>query len=328
MAETRYRLAAFPRLHLGLVDCGGATSRAFGGFGVALEGPATMLESTPAQSFSFESAVMLEDRTRAEANQVLKRYEALHGPARVRVELLTMPPEHIGLGSKTALLLSLVRLVSQASGVHLSSDQLVMLTGRGGASGIGVNSFFSGGWLVDVGHPWPKAPALLPSSAIQSADRAPVIFCHPVNEQWRFHLILPPGIRRAAGDEVDFFKRNTPIEDRSVLQTLALIYHGALPAILEGNLPDLGRSIAGLQATGFKQIELSNQTDQVRDCIADLTRLGVPAGMSSMGPLVFAISLADEGVRSAIMTIAAERGAQYLGTFAGANTGAHLEEIR
>jgi beta-ribofuranosylaminobenzene 5'-phosphate synthase len=68
------------------------------------------------------------------------------------------------MGSKTALLLSMIEALSLLAGCDLSPSKLVELSGRGGTSGVGVSSYFSGGMIFDLGRPNDNLP-FVPSSA-------------------------------------------------------------------------------------------------------------------------------------------------------------------
>lgn len=326
MAVEGFRLTAFPRLHLGLIDCGAATARAFGGVGVALDGPRTVLVARGASDFRLSCATRLDRRTLGDAERVIRRFESVAALPKVDLLVDTTPPPHIGLGTKTTLLVAIARSLQEAAQVDLSADELVALTQRGGASGIGVHSFFKGGWIADGGHRRDAARPLLPSSMAGPSVRPPVLFRRPVRGDWRFHLVLPSGVRRSGRSEKAFFKANTPIRTRSVLDTLAVVYHGLLPAIVEDDLSSIREALASLQRTGFKQRELRAQPTAVRRCIRALHGAGFAAGMSSMGPLTFAIS--ERGRTDEVRRIAEDQRARYLGEFSGRNRGAVLEALR
>ena len=81
------------------------------------------------------------------------------------------------------------------------------------------------------------------------------------------------------------------------LQTLGSVYHGVAPAILEGDLPALGYALRQIHAVGFKRREIAQQSDEVRTLLSQLqANRAVAAGMSSLGPLVYAITERDNQV--------------------------------
>src|SRR6187397_3143910 len=69
-----------------------------------------------------------------------------------RVSLLTDIYEHVGLGTKTAVILGALQAAAIASGYKVSRAELQLLSGRGGASGVGIHAFFIGGLVIDAGH--------------------------------------------------------------------------------------------------------------------------------------------------------------------------------
>ena len=320
------RLTAYPRLHLALIDCAGASSRVFGGIGVSIASPPTVITVAQSDSFAFSHAGRLEDRTVLEVEELYQRFTATFEVSPVSISLTQAPLEHRGFGSKTALLLGVAFLIAQTSGLQLSESDLVALTRRGGTSGIGVHTFFRGGWIADAGHTRKSEDALKPSSFRVPERRAPLIFNSPVSESWRFHLLMPDGLVRSAQDEALAFAQNTPTSEEDALQTLKLVYHGLLPAIVEDDLESFGAALTELQSVGFKQREIQTQTSVVRRLLNDLAQRGFAAGMSSMGPLVFAVAHADDQIELELANIGRDLGCNYLGSVEGRNDGAIVEE--
>jgi predicted sugar kinase len=84
------------------------------------------------------------------------------------------------------------------------------------------------------------------------------------------------------------------------------------------------QAIAEIHAIGFKRREVENQAGVVRDILELLNHHDqVVAGMSSMGPLVYAIAPADTGgeVSESILRIARDMRVTYLGSCSGRNSG-------
>jgi beta-ribofuranosylaminobenzene 5'-phosphate synthase len=107
--------------------------------------------------------------------------------------------------------------------------------------------------------------------------------------------MLPNGTAASGEYERTFFRDNTPLPDIEVLETMSLMYHGVIPAIATRDLDCLSRALGELHKVGFKKRELAAQTDQVRAMLTSLWNFqGIPAGMSSMGPLLYAIIHRDD----------------------------------
>ena len=318
---------AFPRVHLTLIDVAGITYRRYGGIGFAIEILPIEVESTLSVSNELTFQDTPDARDETDASKLLDRLtEILRAKFAVRVR--SLPPQHVGFGSKTALLLAIGTSCNVLCGNPLKQDELKRISGRGGASGVGVNVFFHGGFIVDLGHPKSKEGTFVPSSA-RRASVAPIVAVRlPFPKQWQVHLFLPAGRRYASGDEVAFFKQNTPIPGEEALRVLAAVYHGMVPAFMEGNLRLLKKAMAEVHATGFKQRELQGQDPEVRYILDLLNKHAhVAAGMSSMGPLVYAIAPTDASItlRKIGMALQAGGRATYIGACNGRNTGYEIE---
>lgn len=86
-----------------------------------------------------------------------------------------MPPQHCGLGSKTSLLLSVVKLAFIINDIPVTPEEIVYFSGRGGTSGIGINTFFSGGIITDSGHDEDSPRNFAPSSSRSQNEKKPKI---------------------------------------------------------------------------------------------------------------------------------------------------------
>lgn len=252
-----------------------------------IEEPSIRVVARHSQSLRLELPPRLHTST---ANYLKSKIEQLletsSGP-NVALELQTEVIEHVGLGSKTSVVLAALTAASLATNRHLPRSTLQRLSGRGGASGIGVHGFFSGGFLVDSGRKG-RVP-LLPSSLHHPVD-VPTLTLRIAPPDWKITLVLPAGKRKSGALEAEFFRSVTPISRTEVLEQLALVYHGLVPALIEGNLEDFGEALHAYSQLGFKAREISQHGNYVIDTMTALRKVSPCVGMSSMGPLVFAIT--------------------------------------
>jgi beta-ribofuranosylaminobenzene 5'-phosphate synthase len=279
---------AFSRIHLGLIDLGSATRRRYGGAGIVVGSPVVEVIAEPGTGIrtGFEKLDQLGHQSIAAA---IARIPGLD-QQKFNVHLRRVPPQHVGLGTKTTLTLSVLRALSSVAGIAADQEELQSWSGRGGASGIGVNAFFQGGFIVDGGHPRTDVP-YRPSSGVEPATVPPIICRCDFPEEWVINLILPEGINYAGGAELSFFERNTPIDSGEVLATLASVYHAVAPGITTKDFSLFREGVLEMMAGGFKRREIEGQTANVRGLLQELQRSAeVAAGMSSMGPLLFAIT--------------------------------------
>jgi beta-ribofuranosylaminobenzene 5'-phosphate synthase len=220
-------------------------------------------------------------------SRIQRLVDEFPGPA-ASVELRTDAAEHVGFGSKTSM--TLASLTATANATDRAVDRLALqrLSGRGGASGVGIHGFFSGGFIVDSGR-LGMFP-LLPSSLLEPTVIPTPLLTTSMPKEWKITLVLPPGKKAAGETEASFFRRVTPIPRSEVLEQFALVYHGIVPAVLERDLEAFGDALHQFSDLGFKSREISEQGTAVNSTIAALREVAPCVGMSSMGPLVFAIT--------------------------------------
>ena len=198
---TTVRVEAPARLHLGMLDVVGGASRRFGGLGVAVERPATVVEVTAAAELGAEGP----DSERALAvAQRTREAVGLTGGAHVRV-LEAIPP-HVGLGSGTKLALAVTAALAALAGHELDPPALARAAGRGARSAVGLWTFALGGMVVEGG-------------VRPGADRAaPLLARHAMPDEWRCVLVIPagePGLSGPAEDEA--FAQLRPDAGRAAL---------------------------------------------------------------------------------------------------------------
>ena len=317
-------VTARPRLHVCLVDLGFATPRKYGGAGIFLDSPALRISVAPAHPKAELDEVLpetIDRRTHRDIIEALARFRECAGFPPVRVNIKDAPRPHVGLGSKTSSIMGALVAVSELFQIPVGVSELQLLSGRGGTSGIGVNGFFGGGFVVDSGHVRPSGTTqFAPSSGRRPSEIPPVAVRLQFPPAWAIHLFLPNGPRVEGDGEVRFFIENTPVPDSEVLENVAPVYHGLVPAVATANYALLQQSLSAIRRSGFKRREIANQplSDAL---ISQLEVLNIACGMSSMGPLVYAVSAADGLNPELAASIAQEHEAQYLGVTRASSSG-------
>lgn len=280
------------RLHFALLDCGNATPRRFGGLGVALSDPRVVVQASPGDELRLEGF----DGDR-QASQVAGGLRALLGGLKPRVEitLLESPKRHVGLGTGTATVLAAMAACSRLLGVDATRSNLQSASGRGAASGVGIHSFFQGGCVFDGGHRSSPDQPHLPSGAARSEDVPPLLMRFEFPAEWEVWLLLSRGEGMSGAGELSFFERTLPTARIEALNALAIAYHGVAPALAEGDLNALAEALRQLHQVGFKNHELLAASANTQQLVTELQRSNdVAAGMSSLGPLVYAIIRRDD----------------------------------
>jgi len=323
MRHSLGRVISYPRLHACLFDLGNATPRRNGGAGFTLAGLPTVVEAHQSERMAVSYFANVDRPARMALSHAIQRLAKIRPGAVALLRVTEVSRQHIGLGSKTALVLGALKAIDLACDLRLAQHDLQVLSGRGGTSGIGINTFFNGGFLIDGGHSSKGHSGFLPSRFRRRFDIPPVIHSSSIPDNWRFHLLLPSGKYVHGAQEYDFFKRNTPIPAQEVFQTIALAYHGLAPAVVTNDLRLLRDILTSLHRIGFKRRELRGQSASVNLVIRRLRqRNDCAVGLSSMGPLVYAVAEADNRYFSRFVESLCQDGAaEMLGSVAGRNLG-------
>jgi beta-ribofuranosylaminobenzene 5'-phosphate synthase len=289
-------IIARPRIHVSLADMGFASLRAFGGIGFSIQQPLTVFQFEQCSGIEIHGLEVLDDEGRADLIQVIERMKNDRGELRFRAVLRSFPPQHVGFGSKTALLLALIAGVNVFRSFGWSIEQMQKLSGRGAASGVGIHSFFVGGVVWDTGHRADAAKQLLPSGSTTVARIPPLAARIPFRDAWRVMLILPAERPMTGSEEIKFFVENAPVPKVEALSTMAALYHGVLPAFLLGDYSALASALAEVHRLGFKARELGRWGPNLQMAVAALSENGFAVGLSSVGPLIYVILPDDDPV--------------------------------
>ena len=316
-------IQAYPRLHLALADLGHATLRRYGGAGFSLSGPIVEVGVSDSVDITLETQAHLDDRGRSDVIEAIRRAQSEFKLPSVAIQIRSLPPQHVGFGTKTAMLLAALKAYDLHCQAGIPDRLLQRLSNRGGASGVGTHTFFHGGFVIDGGHCREPTTPFGPSSSGAPSSVPPLIVRLAMPEQWAVGAFLLDGNRRFGDVESRFFERHTPIPDDEVLRTISHLYHGAAAAIATADLGLLRSALSRLHECGFKRRELDGQPAQIRQLVARIQKDSKwPVGLSSMGPLVYCIgdeSKAD--FRNSLRTFSHDAGISLIGVFRPCNTG-------
>ena len=200
----------------------------------------------------------------------------------VQVEILSLIPEHVGLGSGTQLALAIGIAINELFGLKLSVREIASLSERGARSGIGIGTFEHGGLIVDGGR------AL-------DTETPPTICRLPFPADWRFILVFD---RRGQGlngtREIEAFRRLTSFPEANAARICHLLLMKALPALAEQDLAAFGHSITEIQQSVGDYFAPAQggrfMSAEVETAIAWLGGRGAVAmGQSSWGPTGFCV---------------------------------------
>ncbi len=283
------------RLHLGLLDTNGNLGRLYGSIGVAIKYPNVVLVAEPADSLEVEGPE--SERVLVFANQFLSQYPVLPG---AHLSLKSNIPPHIGLGSGTQLALAVGAALTRLGNLDLSLEEIALVMGRGVHSGIGINAFHQGGFVLDAGHRIARMDATSNTPISEEKTVPPVLFHRPVPENWFFVIIVPDTDEGLSGEEEQAAFRKLPDMPASHVEKVCrLLLMKMLPALVEKDIIIFGQALTEIQrlvGESFAGIQGGHFANPLSEQLIDflLERGATGAGQSSWGPTVYGLVEGEE----------------------------------
>lgn len=286
-----YRICAPARIHMNLLALNNFGYRCNGGLGFAITGFDTIVVCQPWH----------ENHVEANSNSIAKDVigalliflenvvSSLNASVPVKITVESCPPAHTGLGSGTSLKLSIVDAVSLVNNLNLNRKEKVRLSRRGGTSGIGVNTYFDGGFVADIGV-CNTGVKSAPSSLRESNDfLEPTVIVREKMPSWLIGVFLLDNVSGIAGvKEHQFFADNTPVSQVSVEASTYHAIMGTSSAVIDNNYQVFAESIRNIQTLEWKAAEWSIQSKEVHEAKELLYRAGATSvGLSSFGPALY-----------------------------------------
>lgn len=330
------RVHASGRLHFGFLNLSLAHERLYGGLGLALQAPTTVVTAR-----SADGVTVTVDEDSNSTSEDIREVAAEY--ARLAVDVLAVSgatitieeslPRHAGLGSGTQLALATYGAVACAHDFTPDVRAHAPALGRGGRSGVGVATFERGGFVLDAGHPTERFTTDRPPRGEWTVPA--VAAHHDVPENWRFVIVLPDVPRGRSGAEEDASVR-AAVEraDPAITEDISgLVTRQVLPAIAEGDREQFGRAVAAVgrlngawfadEQGGVYRPPVGAIVDALRD---DAAISG--AGQSSWGPAVYGVTDSEQAEAAADAGRTALAAADVEGDVAVAaprNVGARIE---
>ncbi|WP_308582058.1 beta-ribofuranosylaminobenzene 5'-phosphate synthase family protein [uncultured Pseudomonas sp.] len=280
------------RLHVNLFDMSESGYRQNGGVGFCVNNFDTVINFRISHDFELVDRRVV-GLTDLEANSLLeflqRLYEDNNYSEKMTIEFLSGPPPHSGFGTGTASKLACAEAASIFNGIESSKAELIAASGRGGTSGVGINTYFHGGLSVDFGVKGSGAP-LAPSSARKTSKIQPIQLLNiKLPSDWRFGVIISSDAHKiSAEEEVNFFNKTCPIPLSSVYESVYHAVSGMACAALEADAVTFCTSINAIQQTQWKKAEWAAQSDEVDKLKTDLHGAGATCvGLSSLGPAIY-----------------------------------------
>ena len=282
------------RLHFGFLSTPSLEiPRAYGGVGLMIDEPAVELIGRLSPR-GVEPTIA--SRSASVAPGILQRIERIrNGVARqlglehdeiASIEVLSSPPQHVGLGVGTQLSLSVAKVVSCCAGRNVSAEDLAKITGRGQRSSIGIHGWKWGGLRVEAGK-------------IAPGEMGPLVAGHSFPEDWNVLLVLPslaPGKHGQVEEKaIKSHVLLSPDMTRILCENVLL---RMLPALHERDIDSFGRALADynrLVGQCFAAVQGGPYADPMIEAMIDwLGKKGIGGAQSSWGPTTFAIVQGEE----------------------------------
>lgn len=293
MAKVKYvKIRSFPRIHMTLLDMNGSLGRINGGIGFAISNPFNVIEFTSSNKTAVDIPKRFQNETTLSfINNIVERIQEEFGNINSRIEVVKLIPVHYGFGSRTSLALSIVEGMLLCNDLRASRETMIKISGRGNTSGIGINTYFNGKFIFDLGHPIPKdlkdSHQFLPSFRASFKGIPPFLLKKSLPE-WKIMCCVPDLPETKEEEEVEFFKSVCPLPEDEISRLVRFVVMGLIPAVLEENYDLLCRQINKLQTMIWKSREINRYGSTIWDLMSQLRKYDIDAiGMSSMGPMLY-----------------------------------------
>ncbi|WP_317984737.1 beta-ribofuranosylaminobenzene 5'-phosphate synthase family protein [Microbispora bryophytorum] len=283
------------RVHFGLVGMARNSRRAYGGVGLAMWHSKVVVTATGVEDGRLE-VTGGEPTLRSFVKSRLKE----SGLAGISMEIVEHPTCHVGLGSKTATLLACGEAALLALGRDHGDQELLKVAGRGGASGIGVNTYFAGGLIGDSGHGMSPGMDLMPSSRRRVDGTPSIVFRVEWPAEWYVSLVRPTrGCGLHDSEEAQFFSANTPVPRSECAQVAMALFFELPSAVMEGDFEGVIHALRRSRQVGFKSREMRTRPEVSRILAAWDESGEVAATMSSFGPSIVLVSRSLDAAQEA-----------------------------
>lgn len=284
-------ITSFPRVHITLIGMNDDGYRINGSVGFSI--------SAPEINVDFEESDIIEiiDKrgikfTEQEKNRLchvlMEVTNKLSLKKRIRCIVKGNALPHYGLGSNTAIYMSCIEALFLLNEIKYNKEDIVAYSKRGGTSGIGINTYFEGGFIFDVGIK-SRDQLFNPSSVADRNEKIPLVIHKCALPNWEIGICIPIYIKnKSEQEEVDFFKTHCPIDKSSTDRILYEAVYGITSSIIENDYDIFCKSVDTIQSTQWKYLERLLYGDALIELEQKIKSFGADCiGMSSLGPILF-----------------------------------------
>lgn len=295
-----YRIVSYPRIHITLIGMNEDGYRINGSVGFSISNPIVNLHFEESNDIEIadkrEIKFTIEEKARLE-NVLKETITKFDFKRKIKCTIQGDALPHYGLGSNTAIYLSCVEALFLLNEKEYSHEDIVILSKRGGTSGIGINTYFEGGFVFDIGIKNDNH-SFNPSSIADRNGKTPLVLHKCKLPDWKIGICIPKFIsNKTEQEEIEFFKTNCPIEKSLCDEILYEAVYGITSSIKENDYNIFCKSVNAIQVTKWKYLERSLYGEQLIELEQKIKSIGADCvGMSSLGPLLFFLGENIEGI--------------------------------
>ena len=286
------KIETYSRIHITLIGMNVDGYRRNGGIGFSIDKPTMICKFVPSDTFRIidNRSDALNDQEQERLLNHLRDLYSSYGCVRAfqcKIESDIIP--HSGFGSSTMLYLSVTEALFRLNDIQYSREQLVKASGRGGTSGIGINTYFDGGFICDIGVKNTGGKTSITPSSISENDNQPFVIYRHLMPQWEFGVCISKHLKfLTEKEEVSFFSQVRSINQFEINEILYHAIYGIVASIEENDFATFKKAIKHIQSTQWKSLERSIYGKKIESIEQILYDNGADAvGMSSLGPLLF-----------------------------------------
>jgi len=266
-------------LHVGNIDLAGSLGRLYGTLGFTLSSPrfrAVICESNNNEVFGSG---------REDISYYLNIISKIFN-IKLSVNVLEEIPAHVGMGSTTAMALSIAHAASILSSSNYNLPSIAVKIGRSRISGLGLYSYMYGGFLIDGGY------------RLDKQSPPPLIFQRKIPGDLKIVYAIPskplPKILEIKSREDEILSKLPPMTREKALENSHLVLMGIIPSAVEGDwklfgeyLTRLNRGLGEYWAIKQEGIYCCKESEEIINYFLD--RGGLCACQSSWGPTVYTL---------------------------------------
>jgi len=283
------KISVQSRLHLTLLAMHNGEYRINGGLGFAIADPSCELIFFANANFAIDDqrVIPLGDNELNRLVTLLQAEQQRHDfPVAAEIAINGNMRPHSGFGSGSAISLACLEALHRLNGSMPTPDELVAASGRGGTSGVGIHSYFSGGCVFDLGR---AADHNAHTPSHQARTSRPLLLDQLPMPDWEIGICMPLTIpHKSQADERAFFDRTCPLPAEAVYETLYHSLFGLYAAIRDADRMTFCHALRAVQACAWKKAERLEYGAALIEIEQALYANGAEAvGMSSLGPSLF-----------------------------------------